>query len=136
MKTAALDVGDVWTGSAVSDALKITCSPYKTFKTEDLEDLIAELRDTISVSQIVIGHPKTMKGTESEQTKKVIAIKKELEDKFPEIEWILWDERLSSKRAEQLPGKKILKKDKIHSHSQAAAFILQSYLDSIAFNKS
>jgi putative Holliday junction resolvase len=136
MKTLALDIGDVWTGSATSDSLGITCSPYKTIKAHELETFIAETLKNIVISTIVIGYPKTMSGTESIQTKKVVALKNILQEKFPDIKWVLWDERLSSKRAERLSSKKPSKKDKIHGHSQAAAFILQSYLDSIAFNKS
>lgn len=53
------------------------------------------------------------------------------------MEWILWDERLSSKRAEKTQTKKIKTAlDKQKSHSIAAAFILQSYIDYLAFSKS
>lgn len=136
MKTLALDIGDVWTGSAISDSLGITCSPYKTVKAHELELFLAETLTNTDITTIVIGYPKTMSGTESKQTKKVVTLKNILQEKFPAIKWVLWDERLSSKRAERLSLKKPSKKDKIHGHSQAAAFILQCYLDAQAFNRS
>ncbi len=136
MKTLALDIGDVWTGSAISDSLGITCSPYKTVKAHELESFLAETLTNTDITTIVIGYPKTMSGTESKQTKKVVTLKNILQEKFPAIKWVLWDERLSSKRAERLSSKKPSKKDKIHGHSQAAAFILQCYLDAQAFNRS
>ena len=74
-----------------------------------------------------------MSGTESEQTKKIIAQKEELEMLFPKIKWILWDERLSSKRLNIKQAKN--KADKVHSHSIAAASILQTYLDFLDFSK-
>ena len=54
-----------------------------------------------------------------------------LKKQFFNVKWILWDERLSSKRSEQLKKTKT-KKEKIHSHSIAAAFILQNYLDHLS----
>jgi len=127
MKILALDIGDRWTGSAVSDPLGIIARPYKTVETKELELFLSEVIGSENVKKIIVGYPKTMKGTESEQTKKIKKIKENLEDKFDLIEWQLWDERLSSKRAERLK-KSQSKEDKIFSHSIAASFILDSYL--------
>ena len=69
---------------------------------------------------------------ETLQTQKTVNEKKELEQKFPQVSWILWDERLSSKFAEQLKKTKTAEQ-KHKSHSVAAAFILQSYLNHLQF---
>jgi len=127
MKTAALDMGDVWIGIALSDALGITAKPYATIKHPELTTYLTEFITKESVSTIIVGLPKTMKGTESQQTKKVHADFNDLKKKFPTITWKLWDERLSSKRAAGL-RKTSSKEDKIRSHAIAAAFILSSYL--------
>ncbi|MBU4269480.1 Holliday junction resolvase RuvX [Candidatus Dependentiae bacterium] len=141
MKILALDLGDKWVGSAISDGLGITCKPYKTVDVEMTESFLETVIKEEDISTIVIGKPTTFSGLESEQTKKIMNTAKELEEKINpkfnnQIKWILWDERLSSKRAESLNTKKIkTKEDKIKSHSVAAAFILQSYLDNKAFQQ-
>jgi len=128
MKFCALDVGDVWTGTAISDSLGIIARPYKSILTSKLEPFINELLKKESIATIVVGYPKTMRGTQSEQTKKVLAVFTKLEQQFPTVGWKLWDERLTSKRAAALK-KTRTKEDKIRSHSIAAAFILSSYLE-------
>ncbi len=141
MKILALDLGDKWVGSAISDGLGITCKPYQTVKRNKLETFLDKTLPEENINKVVVGYPKTLGGNESIQTKKIVSEKKELEARFhtanyTPVEWILWDERLSSKRAEISLGKKYKdKKGKQESHSIAAAFILQTYLDYISFNK-
>ncbi len=127
MKTLALDLGDAWVGTAISDELGITARPFQTVKPKELVDFLKKTIETEHINTIVVGYPKTMRGTESEQTKKIVAQKEGLEVLFSAIKWVLWDERLSSKQAAGI--KKIkTKEDKIASHSVAAAVILTGYL--------
>ena len=129
MKTVALDSGDVWVGTAISDALGMIARPYKTVPKEALSTFLIELFEQESISTALVGYPKTMSGTESEQTIKAVQLKEELEQQFPAIKWILWDERLTSRQAAALKKGSIkTKEDKLQSHSIAAAFILESYL--------
>lgn len=132
MKTLALDLGDVHVGTAISDILGITAKPYQTVAANDLENFLKTIIEKENITTIVVGLPKTMRGTISQQTQKVIDTNTELEKKFPQIKWVLLDERLTSKQADQIKQAKT-KEDKIKSHSIAAALILRSYLDSIAF---
>jgi putative Holliday junction resolvase len=131
MKIVGIDIGDQWTGIAISDSLGFVARPYKTVKTSDLEPELEQLIKKESITKIVVGYPKTLRGTASEQTKKVEAQTEKLRIKLPEITWILWDERLSSKRAQTLHQAKT-KEEKLHSHAIAAAFILTSYLELFA----
>lgn len=128
MKTLALDIGDAWIGSAISDALGMFARPFQTVETKELETFLTSTLQKEPISTVVVGYPKTMQGNRSEQTQKIETTFKHLEQTFPAITWILWDERLSSKRADTLK-KATTKDDKRHSHSLAAAFILSSYLD-------
>lgn len=127
MKIFALDLGDVWTGSALSDPLGITARPYKTVLSTQLIPFLQEAIAQEEITDIVIGLPKTMQGKHSEQTNKVIAQKQELERLFPDIKWHFWDERLSSKQAAQTK-KARTPQDKRTAHSIAAAIILTGYL--------
>lgn len=128
MKTVALDIGDQWTGTALSDALGMFARPYKTVTSQELLPFLRNLFFQEQISTIVVGHPKTMKGTISAQTSKVEEQFAELKEIFKDHIWVLWDERLTSKHAASLKKAKT-KEDKIQSHSIAAAFILSSYLD-------
>ena len=128
MKILSLDLGDQWTGSAISDNMQIIASPYKTIETKNLNSFLEETIKKENLQKIIIGYPKTMKGTLSEQTKKTIDMKNKLEQKFNTIEWILWDERLTSKMASNIKKTKN-KEEKLKLHSIAAALVLESYLD-------
>lgn len=127
MRILALDMGDVWIGSALSDPLQFFAKPFQTVKAHKLEDFLTETIKTMSVGTIVVGYPKTLRGTESQQTKKIVAEKERLEKLFTSVDWVLWDERLTSKMASSLKKEK-KKEHKQKSHSIAAAFILDSYL--------
>lgn len=132
MKILALDLGDVWTGTALSDGLQILARPYKTVKTDVLEAFLIETFKEERISTVIVGLPQTLRGTESDQTRKTIAYKEKLETQFPKYTWILWDERLSSKQAQQL---NIPKDDKQKIHSLAAALVLETYLMNLQFKK-
>lgn len=127
MKVIALDLGDVWTGTAISDSLKMLAKPYQTIKTAELFTFLPKLLQKEIIDTIVVGYPRTMKGTESLQTKKVLEQKELIEKAFPNIKIVLWDERLSSKTARTIQGKKSRTQAE-NEHSIAAAVILQTYL--------
>jgi putative Holliday junction resolvase len=138
-KILALDLGDVWVGIAIADQIGISCRPLITVQLTALFITLFSVIKDHAIATIIVGLPKTCSGTASEQTKKIIIqvkkIKKELDEKgFSTVQWKLWDERLSSKWAQQLQKKKPSPEEKKKEHARAAAFILQSYLDSLAFN--
>lgn len=135
MKILALDIGDRWTGVAISDPLGILPRPYTTIKTTELFSSLEQIIAKERVTTIVVGLPTTLRGTESEQTKKVLAMTEELKKLFPTIEWKMWDERLTSKQAATLKSTKT-KEDKLRSHAIAAAIFLSSYLEYKRFYES
>ena len=127
-KVAALDLGNEWTGTALSDLSKTFARPHKTTATQNLDEFLTLLLKAEPIDTIVLGHPRTMRGTASQQTLLVEKAFEELQQKFNTVQWVLWDERLSSKRAEQHKKKEHSKENKLALHSIAAAFILDSYL--------
>lgn len=128
MKIVAFDIGDKWTGVAISDALQMLARPLNTVNTHDLEKAISLLIDEEPIETFVVGFPKTMRGTESDQTKKLRLQFEKLELHFTSHKWVLWDERLTSKQAAKIKPAKSTQ-DKRESHSIAAALILGSYLE-------
>jgi putative Holliday junction resolvase len=92
-----------------------------------LNEFLTTTLSTETIETIVVGYPKTMRGTESDQTKKVVEHVEELKKLFPAITFQLWDERLTSKMATGIKKEKT-KEDKLRGHSIAAALILESYL--------
>lgn len=127
MKRLALDIGDVWTGVAISDELGMFARPYKTVKATELISFLRQLLQDEPIGTIVIGYPQTIGGQESEQTRKTLRIKQTLEKEFPGYNFALWDERYTSQQAQEL--KKVRsKEDKLKIHAIAAAFILDTYL--------
>lgn len=128
-KILALDLGDQWVGSALSDATQTLAKPYKTVTLTDMLNFLTTILHDEPIKIVVVGHPRTMKGTSSEQTAIVERTFEELQKSFPSVAWVLWDERLSSKRASQQRSQKIpAKEERIRAHSIAAAYILDSYL--------
>ena len=134
MKILALDIGDRWTGVAISDPLGILPRPYDTSKTADLYPFLEKVIEKERIATIVVGLPTTLRGTESDQTKKIITMTNELKEKFPAIEWKLWDERFTSKQAAGIKSIKT-KDDKLRSHAIAAALILSTFLDYRRFHE-
>jgi putative holliday junction resolvase len=134
MKILALDIGDRWTGVAISDPLGILPRPYDTIKTTELFTSLEKIIQKERIGTIVVGLPTTMRGTESDQTKKVIAMSETLKNLFPSLEWKMWDERLTSKQAASLKSTKT-KDDKLRSHAIAAAIFLSSYLEYKRFHE-
>ena len=140
MKILALDLGDRWVGSAISDGLGITCRPYETVEIENLSTFLLRVIPAQDIRTIIVGYPKTFSGGQSAQTEKIEQKALVLKQQFAcvrgkEMTWILWDERLSSKRAQTMHHATTAEA-KRKSHSIAAAFILQNYLDGLAFTKS
>jgi putative Holliday junction resolvase len=131
MKIVALDLGDQWVGVALSDISRIIARPHTTVPLSKLEAFLTTLLEEHKISTIIVGYPQTLRGTESAQTKKIVEEKNNLEKRFPDVAWILWDERLSSKQAQKV-GKK---GDKLHIHAKAAAVILDSYLTHLKFKE-
>ena len=70
MKILALDIGDVWTGTAISDPMGIIAKPYKTTLSHILVSFLQEIFQAEKISIVVVGYPKTMKGPKVSKPKK------------------------------------------------------------------
>lgn len=135
MKILGIDFGDSRTGFAISDELGFGASTLDNFKSHSIikvADYAVQLAEELGAEKIVLGFPKNMNGTVGERGEKTQRLKEEL-SKRTDIPVILWDERLTTVSAHNLMNVTNVrgKKRKESVDSISAAFILQSYLDSI-----
>lgn len=132
-KILGLDVGDVWIGVAISDALLLTAQPLMTIKRESNKLAYEKIHEIIienNVEKVVVGLPKNMNNTIGPQSEKVIKFAEKLKNKFKiEIEYV--DERMTTLMAEQvlIEGSVRRENRKKYIDKIAATYILQSYLD-------
>lgn len=115
----------------MSDPLKITSQPMPFLPND--KNMWANLKKFIEeneISEIVIGLPITMKGTDSEMTVEVEKFSKELES-IVSMPIILQDERLSTMESEKFLIAANVSRDKrkLVRDSMAACIILQDYLE-------
>ncbi len=129
-----IDFGDSRTGFAISDSLELTASTVETFKEKNMKKVASravELANKFNVTKIVLGFPKNMNGTIGDRGKKSKKLSNEIQALI-DIPVILWDERLTTVSAHNLMNETNVRgqKRKDSVDKIAAAFILQSYLDS------
>ena len=125
-----LDIGDRWTGVALSDPQGILASPLTILaRQDDLTGIqaIVTLIDQHQVGRIIIGLPISMDGSIGQQAEKVKAFVREL-SRHVEVPIEFRDERLSTVAAKRLM-RTVKKTRKTRDDAAAAALILQGYLD-------
>lgn len=129
-----LDVGNKTIGVAVSDLLLLTAQGVTTVKRKGIKTDLKELEDIMSeygVEKTIVGLPKNMNNTLGPQGEKVLKFVEKFKEKFPEMEVVMVDERLSTVSAERalIGGDVRREKRKDLIDKVAATYILQSYLD-------
>ena len=142
MRIMGLDFGSKTVGVAVSDALLVTAQGIETIQRKSPGKLrqtlarIEALVEEYQIEKIVLGFPKNMNNTQGERCEKTLEFKKMLEKRCG-LPVVLWDERLTTVAADRsLMGGGVRREDrKCYVDKIAAVFILQGYLDSLAFQK-
>lgn len=139
MRILGLDFGDRTVGVSVSDPFGWTAQGLEVIRRKDepaLKETIKRLSEIIKeyeVTLIVLGYPKNMNNSEGARCEKTLVFKAKLERAF-KVPIVLWDERLSTVAANRSLMEADLSRAKRATviDKQAAIFILQGYLDSIA----
>jgi putative holliday junction resolvase len=129
----AIDYGKKRAGIAVTDTLQLIANGLKTVKVNEIFDFLNSYVTKEKVDKFIVGYPKTLSNEDSEAMTYVRPFVKTLQNKFPEIEVILADERFTSKIAFQTMidaglGKK-KRKNKELIDTISATLILQTYLN-------
>ncbi len=135
----AIDYGKKRTGIAVSDPLQIIATGLDTIATPKLMEFLDEYLNKEEVSHIVFGDSANYDGTPSHVSDLVRSCIKKLEKKYTDIEYVLFDEHLTSIRAKQAilqsGAKKKKRRDKSLVDKVSAIIILQDYLEQTKYNK-
>ena len=129
-----LDFGDKTIGIAVSDKSLTIATPIKTIRRKGISKDLIELFDLIeiyNVGGLIIGLPLSLNGKENIRTEKVRKFVKAIELQ-KNIKIMLYDERFSSDVIfkELRKNHNSISKIKKKLDQQAAAYILQGFLDS------
>ncbi len=133
MRILGLDLGERTIGVAVSDALGWTAQGVTTIARSGKKQDLVELRRLIEQYQcnkVVLGLPRRTDGSEGPEAERVRKFSRTLAGVFG-IPVELWDERFSTKSADQvlIGGDVSRRKRKTVIDKLAAVIILQSYLD-------
>lgn len=134
----AIDYGKKRTGLAVTDTMKIVANGLTTVPTSQLMDFIKKYIATETVELIIMGEPKRLDNTPSENLQRVNQFRTRLEKELPQIPVKMWDERFTSTIAHRaiIDGgvkKSIRRNDKALVDTVAACIILNDYLQSNQF---
>ena len=137
MRIMGLDFGSKTVGVALSDSLLITAQGLEIIGRKEENKLrrtlarIEELIQEYEVTEIVLGLPKNMNGTEGER----VALTREFAEKLERrtgLPVIFWDERLTTVAADKAMMEAGIRREsrKEYVDKIAASLILQGYLDS------
>lgn len=131
----AIDYGKKRTGLAVSDPLRIIATGLTTVDTEQLVYYMKQYFGKEEVSEILLGYPRNLDGSETDITKKVEKFHAQLIKLFPDKKVQLVDERFTSKMAFQsMIDSGLKKKDRQNKaliDEISATILLQGYLDGV-----
>ncbi|MBR3571161.1 MAG: Holliday junction resolvase RuvX [Mycoplasmataceae bacterium] len=136
MRLLAIDYGTKKSGIAISDPLKIIAQPLTTifYDKNNFEFLLNEIKKIIEINKpiekIILGLPKNIDGTLSNNGKKVMQFKKYMEENNINIEIELFDEKYSTKNSLEVMKQMNLtiKKKKLKKDTIAAQKILENYM--------
>jgi len=133
-----MDYGEKTIGIAISDPFGWTAQGVEIIRRKEennLKSSVERIRDLIkeyNVEKIILGFPKNMNNTLGPRAEKTLEFMKKLEKEFS-LPIVLWDERLSTKAAENILLEADLSRNKRKKviDKMAAVYILQGFLDSI-----
>ena len=136
MRIIGLDFGSKTVGVAISDPLLITAQGKEIIRRErpdKLRKTLARIEELIlenEVTEIVLGDPKNMDGSDGERVRKTLEFKEMLERRTG-LPVHMQDERLTTVEAEEYMRETGIRRENFKEYVDeiAAMIILQNYLD-------
>jgi putative Holliday junction resolvase len=133
-RLVAIDYGAKRTGLAVTDSLQIIATALETVRTHDLLEFLKKYAQSEEIEAFVVGMPRRLDNTESDNTPRVQAFVKLLTKTFPQTPVHTHDERFTSSMALQSMiasgSKKSDRREKGNIDKISATIILQSFMES------
>ena len=134
MRAAAIDLGKVRVGVAVSDELGLLAHPRPFFPAKDMGRLIDRLVSWAQEEEIelfLVGLPRTLKGTEGAPARRARRFAEQLAERSQRAVELV-DERFSTREAALRLREQGLSERQARERidSAAAAVLLQAWLDS------
>jgi putative holliday junction resolvase len=130
----AIDYGSKRCGIAVTDPLQIIATALDTVPTHLLLDFLKKYADREQIEAFIIGMPKKLDNSDSDNAARVAGFVRTLEKSFPDIPIHTHDERFTSSMAlrSMIAGgsKKSDRRDKGNIDKVSATIILQSFMES------
>lgn len=131
-----LDYGSKTVGVALSDELLLTAQGYSIIRRDSEKKLrktlaeIAQIAADNGVTEIVLGYPKNMDGSEGDRCEKTREFQS-LVEKRTGLPVTLWDERLTTVAADRAMDEAGLRREEKKEHVDriAAEFILRGFMD-------
>ncbi|HHV86612.1 MAG TPA: Holliday junction resolvase RuvX [Petrimonas sp.] len=130
----AIDYGKKRTGIAVSDPLQIIANGLTTVDTAKIFDFLKSYLAKEEVEKVIIGLPRQMNNEASENLPRIEQFADQLRKLYPNLDIGYFDERFTSKMAQQtmIDGglKKKDRRNKALIDEISATIILQGYMES------
>jgi len=129
-----IDTGEKRIGVAVSDPLALTAQPLEIVKRDGQGSewkRLSALMEEMKPARVVVGLPLNMNGTEGPAAESARLFAKTLSRKFPKLEVIFQDERLTTAASERLLIEAGVRREHRRDKRDliAATLILQTWLD-------
>ena len=130
-RIAALDLGEVRTGIAISDTGAVLARPLEVVPSGQLDEYLRGILQEEGITEVVVGVPKTLGGEIGFQARRVLERIETLKAQFPAVRFVQRDERLTTRLAVTGTGtgKKKRSKTRERVDHLAAARLLQEHLD-------
>ena len=131
-RVLAIDWGAKRCGLAWTDPLGLSTNPLPGVAPSALLATLDGLVQTGPVGTLVLGHPRNLDGSPTDATGPVEALYAQLRTLYPTLSVVLLDERLTSRRAQQVLHESGLgrkrRQDKARLDALSAVLLLQTYL--------
>jgi len=128
----SIDYGKKRTGIAVTDPLQIIATALTTVETSTFFGFLDNYLKNENVEEIVIGHPKHTNNKDADIMAEIRIFAQKINDKYPQIKTVFYDERYTSKMAASMMVeagyKKKDRRKKENLDKISATILLQDYL--------